>query len=162
MRDTDQLAMRLSRAVFDLSSERGVAMFVLSEKSKTNRIGVDQRLIRISDRAIQITPIDFGHGADSGLRTTKRQGELFASGVSKCDGVTHRGSHQDGEALDFTAYINGKPVWDHKYYAVLMVYVMQAANELGYKIKCGITFKPERIVDGVPYGWDGPHVELVD
>jgi len=137
-------------------------MFALSEKSKTNRIGIDPRLIRISDRAIQISMIDFGHGPDSGLRTTQRQAELFASCVSKCDGVTKRGPHQDGKALDFTAYIDGKPVWGHQYYAMLMVHVMQAANELGYKIRCGITFKPERVIDGVPYGWDGPHVELVD
>jgi len=137
-------------------------MFALSEKSKLNRVGIDSRLIQISDRAIKTSPVDFGHGPDSGLRTTARQGELFAAGVTKCDGGTKRGPHQDGKALDFTVYVDGKPTWDHKYYAILMVHVLQAANELGYRIKCGITFRPEKLVDGVPYGWDCPHIELVD
>src|SRR3990170_1007865 len=110
-------------------------MFTLSEKSKQNRVGVDPRLVQISDRAIKASPVDFGHGPDSGLRTTARQAELFAAGVTKCDGVTKRSPHQDGKALDFTAYVGGKPIWEHKYYAVLMVSVLLAANELGHKIK---------------------------
>ena len=137
-------------------------MFTLSEKSKQNRVDIDQRLIHISDRAIKTTPVDFGHGPDSGLRTNARQAELFTAGMTKCDGVNKRSPHQDGKALDFTAYVDGKPTWEHKYYAVLMIAVLQAANELGYKIKCGITFKPEAVIDGVPYGWDCPHIELVD
>ena len=137
-------------------------MFALSEKSKTNRIGIDRRLIEISDRAISISKVDFGIGRDGGLRTTPRQQELFATGASKCDGVTKRSPHQDGEALDATAYVNGVVVWEHKYYAMIAVAMFQAANELGYKIKWGGMFRDVKVVDGVPYGWDCPHFELVD
>lgn len=137
-------------------------MFALSEKSKTNRIGVDPRLIRISDRAIQITKVDFGHGADSGVRTTARQGDLFKEGKSKCDGVTKRGPHQDGKALDVTAYVDGKPTWDHRFYTMIAVAFFQAANELGIRIRWGGMFSTGPEVDGVAYGWDCPHFELID
>lgn len=137
-------------------------MFALSERSKTNRIGVDPRLIQISDRAIQITKVDFGIGRDGGLRSNERQAELFKTGASKCDGVTKRSPHQDGKALDATAYIDGEEMWEHKYYAMIAVAFFQAANELGYRIRWGGMFKEGRVVDGVPYGWDCPHFELVD
>jgi hypothetical protein len=61
-------------------------MFKLSNSSKQRREGVDSRLIEISDLAIQISAVDFGHPADSGKRTAERQNELFVAGKSKCDG----------------------------------------------------------------------------
>lgn len=137
-------------------------MFTLSEKSKANRVGVDYRLCRISDRAIQLSKVDFGHGPDSGKRTDARQGELFKEGKSKCDGVTKRGPHQDGKALDVIAYVDGKPTWDHRFYAMIAVAFYQAANELGVRIRWGGMFKEGRVVDGVEYGWDCPHFELLD
>lgn len=137
-------------------------MFLLSEKSKQNRIGVDPRLIKISDRAIQISKVDFGIGRDGGVRTNARQAELFSTGASKCDGVTKRSPHQDGKALDATAYKDGVEVWEHKYYAMIAVAFFQAANEFGYRIRWGGMFKEGKTVEGVPYGWDCPHFELVD
>ena len=137
-------------------------LFALSEKSKANRIGVDARLIRISDRAIQISKFDFGIGPDGGVRTDARQAELFAAGKSKCDGVTKRSPHQDGKALDATAYLGGKPTWEHRYYAMIAVAFYQAANELGHRIRWGGMFSTGPVVEGVPYGWDCPHFELVD
>lgn len=137
-------------------------MFVLSDRSKTNRIGVDSRLIQISDRAIQITKVDFGIDRDGGLRDNARQAELFKAGTSKCDGVTKRSPHQDGKALDVTAYVDGEAMWEHRYYAMIAVAFFQAANELGHRIRWGGMFKEGRTVDGVPYGWDCPHFELVD
>ena len=47
----------------------------LSTRSKNNRKGIDSRLIEISDLAITLTLVDFGHGNDSGVRTAKRQHE---------------------------------------------------------------------------------------
>lgn len=136
--------------------------FTLSEKSKANRIGVDSRLIRISDRAIQISKVDFGIGPDGGVRTDARQAELFATGKTRCDGVTKRSGHQDGKALDATAYVNGAATWEHRYYAMIAVAFFQAANELGIRIRWGGMFSAGPVVDGVPYGWDCPHFELID
>ena len=137
-------------------------MFKLSDKSKQNRIGVDRRLIEISDRAITYSKVDFGHGADSGVRTTERQQELFSSGVSKDDGINKRSNHQDGKALDVTAYNGDSPTWEHRFYAMIAVAFFQAANELGYRIRWGGMFNSEVIKDDVHYGWDCAHFELVD
>jgi hypothetical protein len=41
-------------------------MFKLSNSSKQRREGVDPRIIEISDLAIQISVVDFGHPADLG------------------------------------------------------------------------------------------------
>ena len=61
-------------------------MFVLSEKSKANMCCVDERLIRIAHRAIQITRIDFGIPNTGGIRSAKAQNKLFKEGRSKADG----------------------------------------------------------------------------
>ena len=134
--------------------------YALSEKSKANREGVDPRLIEISDRAIEITKMDFGHGPDSGLRTAVRQNELFAAGKSRCNGFDTISRHQSGKALDVTAYVGGRPNWDHKQYAMIAVAFLTAANELGYKLKWGGMFSQNVIVNGITYGWDCPHFEL--
>ena len=136
-------------------------MFSLSDTSRRNRAGVDQRLIEISDRAIQITKVDFGHGPYSGRRSQADQQHLHAIGASpNCDGVEKRSPHQDGRALDVTAYVDGNATWEHKYYAMIAVAFLTAANELGYRIRWGGMFLHGAVHDGVPYGWDCPHFEL--
>ena len=75
-------------------------MFKLGKNSLNNRSGVDHRLIEISDRAIQISIIDFGIPSSGGLRTVKDQAALFTAGKSKADGRTNKSLHQTGRALD--------------------------------------------------------------
>lgn len=139
-------------------------MFVLSEKSKKNREGVDPRLIEISDLAITLTLVDFGHGPDSGLRTDARQGQIFADGKSQKDGIIRRSLHQDGKALDFYAFVDGKASWHHPHLMAVACAMFQAAAILGYRIKWGGLWKSKKptIVDGIPYGWDCPHIELIE
>lgn len=144
-------------------------MFKLSERSKQRREGVDPRLIEISDLAIQITLVDFGHGPDSGLRTDERQHELFTLKKSKADGYTKRGKHQKaedgyGKALDFYAFVDGHASWDHAHLTMVACAFFQAASLLGYKIKWGGLWKSKKpvIINDIPYGWDCPHVELIE
>jgi peptidoglycan LD-endopeptidase CwlK len=128
-------------------------MFQLSSKSKQRREGVDSRLIEISDLAIQISAVDFGHPADSGKRTAERQNELFVAGKSKCDGYNNLSNHQSGKALDFYAFVDGKPSWDTEHLAMVAAAFLQAASILGYKLNWGGLWKSFK---------DYPHVELVD
>lgn len=128
-------------------------MFTLSKKSKQRREGVDPRLIEISDLAIQITVIDFGHPADAGKRTAERQNELYLDGKSKADGYDKLSRHQSGKALDFYAFVDGKDSWDTEHLAMVAAAFLQAASILGYKLKWGGLWKSFK---------DYPHVELVD
>jgi len=127
-------------------------MFVLSEKSKANMCCVDERLIRIAHRAIQITRIDFGIPNTGGIRSEKAQNKLFREGRSKADGYEKRSKHQDGKALDFYAWVYGSASWEKEHLAQVAAAFLQAANELQIKIQWG----------GLWVFEDFPHVELVD
>ena len=136
-------------------------MFQLSNSSKKNREGIDPRLIEISDLAIKLTLVDFGHGKYAGKRSDELQNELFLAGKSKCDGYIKRGNHQDGKALDFYAYVGGAS-WEPEHLAMVACAFLQAASLLGYKIKWGGLWKPNKLRNGISYGWDMPHIELVE
>ena len=125
--------------------------FKLSKRSLRNRSQVDSRLIEISNLAIKLTLIDFGHGNDSGKRTAKRQNKLFKGGSSKADGYNKISLHQSGMALDFYAFVNGKASWDKDHLALVACSFLQAASMLGYKLEWG----------GL-WGWDYPHVQLIE
>lgn len=128
-------------------------MFKFSKNSLLNREGVDQRLIDISNLAIQITNVDFGIPKLGGLRTVENQAALFASNKSKADGVVNKSYHQSGKALDVYAYVDGKASWSKQDLAIVACAMLQAAGELGYKLKWGGLWK----------SWqDFPHFELQD
>jgi hypothetical protein len=131
--------------------------YALSVSSKRNRSGVDERLIRISDRAIEITLIDFGHGRDSGKRLPSRQNELYRNEKSPCDGYINQSYHQTGSALDFYAFIDGKASWQRDHLAMVACAFLQAASELKIKIKWGGLWRSK---SHPFYGWDMPHIQL--
>ena len=139
-------------------------MFALSKKSMANRSGVDPRLIEISDLAISLSIIDFGHGNTSGIRTAETQRKLFDEGKSKADGVHNLSKHQTGKALDFYAFIDGRASWEHKHLAMVGAAFLQSASMLGYKLKWGGLWKRStpKLTDGIAYGWDMAHVEIIE
>lgn len=128
-------------------------MFRLSTKSKQHAEGVDERLIRLANRALEITKIDFGIPSTGGVRTESQQSELYRYGKSKVDGITRRSKHQDGIALDFYAYVDGKASWEKEHLAQVAAAFLQAAIELNINIRWGGLFKSFL---------DMPHIELVD
>ena len=133
-------------------------MFKLSTNSLRNRKGVDKRLIEISDLAIQITLVDFGHGPYSGLRTSVDQRGLYDLGVSKADGVIVESQHQSGKALDFYAYTD-KASWEPEDLAPVVIAFMQAASILGHRIRTGALWRTSK---SKHYGWDMPHIQLIE
>lgn len=133
--------------------------FQFSHSSLKNRHGVDPRLIAISDLALEISLIDFGHGPDSGLRSAERQEELFLEGKSLANGHSTKSKHQLGRALDFYAYVDGKASWEPLHLSIVAAAFMQAAIILGYKIRWGGLWRKK---NGGIYGWDMPHIELID
>lgn len=134
-------------------------MFRLGARSKKRMVGIDPRLIEIVERAIQITVLDFGVPEYGGLRTTDDQALLFARNVSKADGVNDRSNHQDGNALDFYAIDpdTGKASWEIPHLALVACALLQAASELGYRLKSGVLWGRGPYRKGFT---DMPHVEL--
>lgn len=134
--------------------------FKLSKTSLARRAGIDSRLIEIDDLALKKSKVDFGHPEYAGLRTTEDQQEMFKRGVSQCDGVNNRSKHQDGLALDFYAFVDGKASWHPPHLAMVAVAYFEAANELGYEIEWGGSWSTKETIEGINYGWDCGHIQI--
>lgn len=128
-------------------------MFKFSKSSLKNREGVDERLIEISDLAIQLSTVDFGIPKLGGVRTEAQQRLLFEDGKSKADGIEKKSKHQSGKALDVFGYVDGKATWSLVHMAVIATAMLQAASLLGYKLEWGGLWRSFQ---------DYPHFELVD
>lgn len=127
-------------------------MFALSESSKKVLASVDHRLIEVSELAITITKIDFGHPSSGGLRTAEEQNALYENGKSRCDGFVLKSLHQSGRALDFYAYVDGKASWDDYHLAMVASAFLQSASKLGYSLEWGGLFKNFK---------DFPHIQII-
>lgn len=134
-------------------------MFVLSKASRDTMKGVHPDLVKVVERAIQLTTVDFKVG--EGVRTVARQKTLVAEGKSKTMNSRHiPGKDGLGKAVDLWVLKNGKVVWDVPSYVELSKYVLQAAKELNIPIRWGGdwngngNWKEEKF-------FDGPHYELL-
>lgn len=108
--------------------------------------GVDDKLVNVVKRAIEITSVDFT--VLEGLRSPARQRMLVSEGKSQ----TLKSKHLTGHAVDLGAYVNGTISWDKKYYGQIAEAMKTAAKEQGVNIRWGGDFKSF---------YDGPHFELV-
>ena len=135
-------------------------MFRFSKTSNLRRLGVDCRLIQISDRALEISVIDFGIPKYGGIRTAEEQYELFLDGKSRADGTNDLSYHQSGKALDFFAFVDGNASWHPGHLAMVAAAFLQASAELGYRLTWGGLWLPVKTTNGVPHGWDAGHVQL--
>jgi peptidoglycan LD-endopeptidase CwlK len=119
----------------------------LSQRSEDNLRGVNQKLVDVVRRAIEITEIDFM--VTEGLRTEERQRELYNKKLSK----TMKSKHLVGRAVDLAPLVNGRVSWDWPAFYPMAKAMKQAASELGVKIVWGGDWKTFK---------DGPHFELED
>ena len=119
--------------------------FQLSKRSKDRLSGVHPDLVRVVERAIQISDMDFT--VLEGVRSIARQQQLVAAGASK----TMKSRHITGHAVDLAPYVSGQVRWDWPLYDKLSATVKKAAAELEIPIEWGgdwTSFK------------DGPHFQL--
>lgn len=119
--------------------------FKLSTRSRKRLEGVHPDLVRVVERAIQITPIDFM--VTEGLRSVTRQAELKRAGASQ----TMNSRHLSGKAVDVAAMIGRDVRWDWPLYPKIADAFKQAALELGVPIVWGGDWTSLK---------DGPHFEL--
>ncbi len=117
-------------------------MFRFSKRSLDNLKGVHPKMVKLMKTAITNAPIDFV--ITEGVRTQKRQWELFKAGKSKCDGIKNKSNHQVkadgyGHAVDLYPlpinYKNKEP------YKILAGHIKKVAKELNIKIQWGGDWK---------------------
>lgn len=119
--------------------------FKLSKRSLSRLEGVHPDLVRVVERAITITRVDFG--VTEGVRTEDRQRELFAKGAT----TTMNSRHLTGHAVDLVAYVGTEVRWDWPLYDQIGNAMKMAALEEDVKIEWGGDWKSFR---------DGPHFQL--
>lgn len=138
-------------------------MFKLGTRSKQRLQGVDGRLAKVVERAIQITPVDFT--VIEGLRTKERQAELYAQGRTKPGKIvtwTMKSKHIDGLAVDI-APINsdGSIDWnDFVKFQQVSNAMFEAAKELNVNLRWGADWDQDGIQREKGES-DSPHFELV-
>lgn len=120
-------------------------VYVLSDKSKKKLTGVNEKLVRVVVRALELSEVDFV--VVEGVRTVERQKELVAAGAS----TTMNSKHIVGRAVDLAPYIGGQVRWDWPPFYKIASAMKQAAKELNVSIVWGGDWKSFK---------DGPHFQL--
>ena len=120
-------------------------MFKLGKKSIERLQGVHPDLVRVVERAIDLTPVDFT--VLEGLRSPERQQTLVASGASQ----TLNSRHITGHAVDLGAWVDNQVDWSWPLYTKIANAMKAAASELGVSIVWGGDWRTFK---------DGPHFEL--
>ena len=120
-------------------------MFKLGPRSKMRLEGVHPDLVRVVERAIEISTVDFT--VLEGLRTPERQRTLRDSGASQ----TLNSRHITGHAVDLGAWIDDQVDWSWPLYHKIATAMKTAAKELNVPIVWGGDWRNFK---------DGPHFEL--
>lgn len=129
-----------------------MAGFHLSARSVLRLDGVHPDLVKVVQRAIEITEIDFM--VTEGVRTSERQAELVKAGASQTTRSRHVAtSNRCGMscAVDVAAIVAGEVRWNFVLYEKIAKAMKTASVELGIPIEWGggwTTFK------------DGAHFQL--
>ena len=118
--------------------------YTLSSRSLAKLEGVNDSLVKVVKKAIELTKIDFG--VIYGMRTQEEQQKLFDAGKSQ----TMKSKHLTGDAVDLMAYVDGKASWELNLYDDLADAMKWAATEEGVVIRWGAAWHIPDIST-----WDG-------
>jgi peptidoglycan L-alanyl-D-glutamate endopeptidase CwlK len=120
-------------------------MYKLGPRSKQRLKGVHPDMVRVVERAIEITTVDFT--VLEGLRDPERQKALVDAGASQ----TLNSRHITGHAVDLGAWVGDEVRWDWPLYHKIAAAMKDAAKQEGVQIVWGGDWRSFK---------DGPHFEL--
>jgi peptidoglycan L-alanyl-D-glutamate endopeptidase CwlK len=120
-------------------------MYTLGPRSRQRLKGVHPDLVKVDERAIEISTIDFT--VHEGLRTPERQKTLLEAGASQ----TLNSRHITGHAVDLGAWVGDEVRWDWPLYHKIAAAMKEAAKQEGVSIVWGGDWRTFK---------DGPHFEL--
>ncbi|WP_026784296.1 M15 family metallopeptidase [Pleomorphomonas koreensis] len=110
--------------------------FVLGTRSRAALVGVHPSLIKVVERAIELTAQDFT--VLEGVRSLDRQRVLKSHGKSKTMLSKHlRQSDGYGHAVDLAPLVNGSVVWEFEKIRPIVLAMRRASIEAGVKIVWG-------------------------
>ena len=120
-------------------------MFVLGQRSKLRLKGVHLDLVKVVERAIEISTVDFT--VLEGLRTPERQKALVEAGASQ----TLNSRHITGHAVDLGAWVGDEVRWDWPLYLKIAAAMKDASKQVNVPIEWGGDWRNFK---------DGPHFQL--
>jgi peptidoglycan LD-endopeptidase CwlK len=120
-------------------------MFTLGHRSKQRLKGVHPDLVKVVEKAIQLTAVDFA--VLEGLRTPERQKALVEAGASQ----TLNSRHLTGHAVDLGAWVGDEVRWDWPLYHKIAAAMKEAAKQVDVPIEWGGDWRNFK---------DGPHFQL--
>lgn len=125
--------------------------YKLSTKSKQRLVDVHPDMVKVVERALELSPYDFG--ISEGVRSLEKQKQYVAEGKSKTLNSKHlRQETGYSHAVDIAVYVKGQITWEVEYYRKVAQAFFTAAIELGVQIESGVL-----------WSWvDGPHFNLND
>lgn len=110
--------------------------FTLGTVSRARLDGVHPDLVKVVERAIELTSQDFT--VIEGLRSLERQKQLVAQGASKTMLSKHlRQSDGYGHAVDIAPWSDGQIKWSHELIRPIVLAMRLASLEFGVKIVWG-------------------------
>lgn len=119
-------------------------MYKLGPRSQSRLKGVHPDLVKVVERAIEITTVDFT--VLEGVRTPERQKVLFEAEAS----TTLNSRHITGHAVDLGAWVDNQVDWSWPLYHKIAAAMKEAAKQVGVPIEWGGDWKMK----------DGPHWQL--
>lgn len=108
-----------------------MSKFILGTRSLNELKGVNDALVHVVKRAIEITPIDFA--VTDGLRTLEEQKQYVASGASQ----TLDSRHLSGHAVDLAPFVGNKVRWELDLLCKVAEAMRAAANECKVPLRWG-------------------------
>ena len=146
--------------------------YTLGTRSRAELEGVHPDLVRVVERAIEITEQDFT--VFDGIRTVDEQRDLVVLGAS----LTMTSRHLTGHAVDLVPWIAGRPRWKWPPIYRVVEAVRIAARNLAVPVvwgccwdadlrhECGDPeavaerYRARRVAAGRRVFMDGPHIQL--
>jgi peptidoglycan L-alanyl-D-glutamate endopeptidase CwlK len=120
-------------------------MFTLGQRSKLRLKGIHPDLVKVVERAIKITEVDFT--ILEGIRTPERQKTLVEAGASQ----TLNSRHITGHAVDLGAWVGDEVRWDWPLYHKIAAAMKDASKQVNVPIEWGGDWRNFK---------DGPHFQL--
>ena len=125
-------------------------MYTLGPRSKLRLKGVHPDLVKVVERAINLTVVDFT--VLEGVRDPLRQKKLVESGASQTMSSRHiPGADGFAKAVDLGAWVDDQVDWSWPLYHQIAAAMKEASKQLGIPIEWGGDWRTFR---------DGPHFQL--
>ena len=120
-------------------------MYSLGVRSKARLKGVHPDLVKVVEKAIQLTTVDFT--VLEGVRDPIRQKKLVESGASQ----TMNSRHLTGHAVDLGAWVDDQVDWSWPLYHKINAAMQEASKLVGVPVEWGGNWTKFK---------DGPHFQL--